>query len=157
MRDDPRYYPYRYGGRNVVAERPAHPGPRFVFRDADPQRPAVTTGKPERRRGDDEEDAGRTSEDVGGPGSVPAPRRPPLRRHDQQEVTPERSPGRMLTDERRRSRPHEDQPDEPDEPEERIRRGREDRPARDAPHGMQPATAAAPRSTGEPELKRRRT
>ena len=39
IRDDPEYYPYRYGGRNVVADRPAHPGPRFVFRDADPDIP----------------------------------------------------------------------------------------------------------------------
>jgi hypothetical protein len=50
IRDDPEYYPYRYGGRNVVAHRPAHPGPRFVFRDADPRRPPVSHGEPERRR-----------------------------------------------------------------------------------------------------------
>src|SRR5215207_10839473 len=63
VRDDPRYYPYRYGGgRNVVAERPAHPGPRYVFRDADPRRPPLSRGEPGRRR----DDPARTSEDVGG-------------------------------------------------------------------------------------------
>ena len=46
VRDDPRFYPYRYGGRNVVADRPAHPGPRFVFRDADPRRPALSRASP---------------------------------------------------------------------------------------------------------------
>jgi hypothetical protein len=36
--DDPYYYPYRAnGGRVVVSERPARPGPRYVFRAA--QRP----------------------------------------------------------------------------------------------------------------------
>jgi hypothetical protein len=36
--DDPYYYPYRSnGGRVVVSERPARPGPRYVFRAA--QRP----------------------------------------------------------------------------------------------------------------------
>jgi len=154
VRDDPRYYPYRYGGRNVVAQRLAHPGPRFVFRDADSQRPAATTGEPERRRGDDDQDMGRTSEDVGGPGSVPAPRLPSLRRLDQ-EVTAERSPVRALTDERRRPRPREDQPVERGKRDERGHGGRVERPDGDPPPGLQPTTAA-PRSTGEPELKRRR-
>ena len=39
IRDDPRYYPYRYGGRNVIADRLAHPGPRYVFLDAGPATP----------------------------------------------------------------------------------------------------------------------
>ena len=42
VRDDPRYYPYRYGGgRNVVAVRPVHPGPRYLFRDAEPGRASM--------------------------------------------------------------------------------------------------------------------
>jgi len=73
IRDDPEYYPYRYGGRNVVAERPPHPGPRFIFRDADPRRPPVSHAEPQRRRAA-VDDSGRTSEDVGGRGAVPAPR-----------------------------------------------------------------------------------
>ena len=41
--DDPQYYPYRYNrGRNVVAPRPRHPGPRYVFRDANPGAEYVT-------------------------------------------------------------------------------------------------------------------
>ena len=59
----------------------------------------VSRGEPERRRGDD--DPGRTSEDVGGRGAVPAPRVPSLRTRDR-EPTPELSPARPLIDERRR-------------------------------------------------------
>jgi hypothetical protein len=153
IRDDPRYYPYRYGGRNVVAERPAHPGPRFVFRDADPARAPVSRGEPERRRGDDDADAGRTSNDIGGRGAVPAPRLPSLRRPDR-EVRPELSPARPLLDERRRGERRRDETDDavPEERDDKQRgRGR----AREAPEGLQPTTTA-PRSTGEPELKRRR-
>ena len=149
VRDDPRYYPYRYGGRNVVADRPAHPGPRFVFRDADPARAPVGPRENERRRGDEDGDVGRTSDDIGGRGAVPAPRIQSLRRRDR-EVAPERSPTRPLIEERRRTeRRREEQGDEA-----RDRRHGEDT-AREVPPGLQPSTAA-PRSTGEPELKRRR-
>jgi hypothetical protein len=48
VRDDPEYYPYRYGDRNVVAEHAAHPAPRFVFRDADPRHSAVSRAEPVR-------------------------------------------------------------------------------------------------------------
>ena len=142
VRDDPRYYPYRYGGRNVVADRPAHPGPRFVFRDADPRRPSVSRREPERNRGDDGADIGRTSEDVGGRGAVPAPVLPSLRRRDRA-VTPELSPARPLIEERR--------------PEERrrVRQRERDDSARDTPDGLHPTTTP-PQSTGEPELRRRR-
>jgi hypothetical protein len=59
VRDDPRYYPYRYGGRNVVAARLAHPGPRYIFRDADPRRPALNREDQERtlRRREAEQDS----------------------------------------------------------------------------------------------------
>jgi hypothetical protein len=149
VRDDPRYYPYRYGGRNVVAERLAHPGPRFVFRDAEPSRAPAGRDEPERRRGDEGEDVGRTSDDIGGRGAVPAPRMSSLRRRDHQ-VAPELSPTRPLIDERRRAqRRREEEGDEP-------RSGRQGKDtAREVPPGLQPSTAA-PRSTGEPELKRRR-
>jgi hypothetical protein len=158
IRNDPRYYPYRYGGRNVVAERPAHPGPRFVFRDADPRLPAVSVVEPERRRGDEDADLGRTSVDIGGPGAIPAPRLSSLRRRDQ-EASPEPTPPRAATDERRRTgRPEKDSAPDSERQhggDERIRGTRDDQPARDAPAGLRPSTAA-PRSTGEPELKRRR-
>jgi hypothetical protein len=141
VRDDPRYYPYRYGGRNVVADRPAHPGPRFVFRDTDPRHPTVSHGEPDRRRVTDD-DPGRTSEDVGGRGSVPAPRLPSLRTRDR-EPAPEPSPARPLTDEGRRVEPQRDQ-------------GRErNDTGRETPRGLRPAKEA-PQSTGEPELRRRR-
>ena len=148
VRDDPRYYPYRYGGRNVVADRPAHPGPRYVFRDADPRYPAVSRDEAGRRRDEtgrrraDADDPGRTSEDVGGRGSIPAPRLPSLRARDRA-PTPELSPPRPLIDERRRverRRNHE--------------RERDDT-ARAAPETLRPTTDA-PQSTGEPELRRRR-
>jgi uncharacterized protein DUF4384 len=86
IRDDPEYYPYRHGGRNVVADRPAHPGPRFVFRDADTGRPPVSRGAPERRRVANPDDRGRTSEDVGGRGAVAAPRFESLRRVERRRV-----------------------------------------------------------------------
>jgi len=116
IRDDPEYYPYRYGGRNVVADRPTHPGPRFVFRDADPRLPPVSHGEPQRRRATDD-DSGRTSDDVGGRGAVPVPRYQSLRRRDH-EVVPAGSDS-----------------------------------SGDVPKALRPTSA--PRSTGEPELRRR--
>lgn len=69
------YYPYRrYPGRRVVIRRPRRPEPRYVFKDYDGrsdyvtrvrQRPTVT--------GRRTIDIGRTSADVGGRGSIPAP------------------------------------------------------------------------------------
>lgn len=122
IHDDPRYYPYRYGGRNVVAARPAHPGPRFVFRD--------------------ENGVGRTSQDVGGRGVVPPPGAPSFRRREG-DVTPRPSPAHPQVDDRR--------------PPERRREqaAARDDAARDALGGERP-TSPAPRSTGEPELRRRR-
>lgn len=125
VRDDARYYPYRYGGRNVVADRPSHPGPRYVFRDADPTRAYVSRGEPVRRRSP-EDDRGRTSEDVGGRGAVPAPTRPGP------------APARPFIDERRAREPDGERQDS----------------AHDTPRGLRPVTV--PQSTGEPELRRRR-
>jgi uncharacterized protein DUF4384 len=145
IRDDPEYYPYRYGGRSVVADRPAHPGPRFVFRDADPRRPPVSRGEPERRRGGEDQDLGRTREDVGGRGAVPAPRVQALRRRDT-EAAPEVSPARPLIDERRRVERRREA-----EGGHQPREGTDT--SGDAPEGLRPSRA--PRSTGEPELRRR--
>jgi hypothetical protein len=50
IRDDARYYPYRYGGNSVVADRPVHPGPRFVFRDTRPPHSIANGDEPARRR-----------------------------------------------------------------------------------------------------------
>ena len=145
IRDDPEYYPYRYGGRNVVEDRPAHPGPRFVFRDVDPRRPAVSHAEPERRRGD-RGDRGRTSVDVGGRGTVPAPRIQSFGRRDA-EVAPGLAPARPLVEERRPADRRREA-----EPPRNPREGGDS--SRDVPDGLRPSSA--PRSTGEPELRRRR-
>jgi len=144
--DDPRYYPYRSGrGRNVVIERPRRPEPRYVFRDADPEREYVTrvttSGGGEYRQ---RQATGRTSRDVGGPGSVPAPGvssgrpvpriAPPLRA----------VPSRPLVDDR-------------DDKDTRRRRTQPDTDA--TPKTVRPSERKPrqePQSTGEPELRRRK-
>ena len=151
--EDPRFYPYRSSrGRNVVMSRPAHPGPRFVFRDADPRVRYVTRqsgSAPADRRRDD--GSARTSQDVGGRGSVPAPSMssarqaprmaPPLR------AVPSRPPlGDGVSEGRRRTRPS-----TPDATPERLtppEDGRRREPAE--------KQRREPRSTGEPELRRRK-
>lgn len=80
--DDYYYYPYRYNrGRNVVIVRPYRPGPRYVFKDNDGRRDYVTR---ERQRPTNEgrrvTERDRTSADVGGRGSIPAPVEPRGRR-----------------------------------------------------------------------------
>jgi hypothetical protein len=71
------YYPYRtYGGRRV-STRPYRPGPRYVFKDADARNDYITRvaerprDEPGRTRQAIERD--RTSADVGGRGTIPAP------------------------------------------------------------------------------------
>jgi Domain of unknown function (DUF4384) len=145
IRDDPRYYPYHWGGRNVVATRPAHPGPRYLFRDADSSRPAVGQAELDRRPGE-QEDLSRTSEDVGGRGAIPAPRVQSFRTRDR-EVAPEPWPARPLADERRRA----DSRRDADSQQPR----RADDTTRELPDGLR-HPKPAPRSTGEPELRRRR-
>ena len=80
--DDYYYYPYRYyRGRNVVIVRPYRPGPRYVFKDHDGRRDYVTR---ERQRPTNEgrrvSERDRTSADIGGRGSIPAPVEPRGRR-----------------------------------------------------------------------------
>lgn len=143
VRDDPRYYPYRYGGgRNVVPDRPVHPGPRYLFRDAEPGSNYVTrvpAREEGRRRNYGEDDRGRTSDDVGGQGSIPTPGMSSLRRPGRTDAPRQLSPARPLIEERRRD--------------EQRRRDRPD-PDGAVPEGLKPAPA--PQSTGEPELRRRR-
>jgi hypothetical protein len=175
--DDPRYYPYRSGrGRNVVASRPTHPGARYVFRDAEPGRDYVSR----ERSGGRTDDAGRrrggadgiTSEDVGGPGSVPTPGVQSLGGREG-ERPPALSPARRIIEERRRreasdsetarindlqAAPRSDQPADTEaapEPEPVPGAGRAPEPSR---RGAAPDVRRrpAPRSTGEPELRRRK-
>lgn len=73
--DDSYYYPYRYyNSRNVVIVRPYRPGPRYVFKDYNGRGNYVSR---ERQRPSDEgrriTERDRTSADVGGRGSIPAP------------------------------------------------------------------------------------
>jgi hypothetical protein len=130
--DDPQYYPYRYNrGRNVVAPRPPHPAPRYVFRDADPGSEYVT--RLQRRRGDEHV---RTSEDVGGRGAIPAPGVPTKR-------------GRTLGERLREVTPARERIEEP-----RDQKGRRETDDRRLAPKNRPAKPAP--STGEPELRRRR-
>lgn len=80
--DDYYYYPYRYNrGRNVVIVRPYRPRPRYVFKDYNGQGNYVTRVK--QRPGDDGRrvvERDRTSADIGGRGSIPAPVEPRGRR-----------------------------------------------------------------------------
>jgi hypothetical protein len=148
--DDPRYYPYRSGrGRNVVIARPHRPEPRYVFRDADPKREyvtRVTTGTAGEYR--QRQATGRTSRDVGGPGSVPVPG-----------LSADRAAPRMAPP--LRAVPSRPQVGENHEKDTRRRRVRPDSPP--APQTVKPSERERPRerpgepqSTGEPELRRRK-
>jgi hypothetical protein len=153
--DDPRYYPYRYGrGRNVVAQRPLHLGPRFVFRDADPANDYVT--RVPRRAGDERRrstaDRDRTSEDVGGPGTVPVPGVSSLSRTRLKEQPPEPSPSRRPVNETPRLERRPPQADST----RRVPPGLAPAPDRRRYAPSRPNSAPPPRSTGEPELRRRR-
>ena len=176
--DDPRYYPYRSGrGRNVVLSRPTHPGPRYVFRDAEPGRDYVTReqsgGRSDDRsvrRGDAD---GRSSEDVGGPGSVPTPGIQAL--NGGQDVRqPALSPARRFVEEQRRIEVPDSEPRRTSglqaAPVSPRSADSEPTPEPDhAPPSNQPPGATrrtttppsvrqspSPKSTGEPELRRRK-
>jgi len=141
VRDDPEYYPYRNGGRNVVAEHAAHPAPRFVFRAADPRRAAVSRAEPVRLRSSD--DPGETNEAA--TGAVPAPRIQSMRGRTG-ESSGEPSPARPPMDRRRHPEPLSGQST--------PRRSQEGGDSgRDVPEGLR--TTSPARSTGEPELRRR--
>ncbi|HUF35620.1 MAG TPA: DUF4384 domain-containing protein [Gemmatimonadales bacterium] len=149
--DDPATYPYRYGrGRTVVAApRPA--GPRYVFLDADPRRDYVTRlsgPDAEPRRGSLERS--RTGADVGGRGTVPAPGVRSLGPQDMGQRGPELAPSRPQQEGRRRpAEPRRRAPD-PDATPEGLR------PAEEGRVAPPERPARPPRSTGEPELRRRR-
>jgi uncharacterized protein DUF4384 len=151
--DDPRFYPYRSGrGRNVVMSRPARPGPRYVFRDADPRREYVTrvqgSETVERRRGDE---AGRTSQDVGGRGSVPAPALSSSRPTPRMAPPLRAIPSRPLVGEGRPEGRRRIEPSDPQAAPKGLRPTEGDRRARPVPKPQR-----EPQSTGEPELRRRK-
>lgn len=130
--DDPRYYPYRAGrGRNVVIQRPRRPEPRYVFRDADPDHEYVTrvpTGRVGEYR--KRQPAGRTSRDVGGRGTVPAPDVSPRQEGDPRRISP--TTPRSLAP---AAKPRREPPVRREQP---------------------PGPPQEPQSTGEPELRRRK-
>jgi hypothetical protein len=95
--DDWYYYPYRRY-RGVYSGRPYRPGPRYVFKDSDPRNDYITRVAQRPRNGDP---VRRTSDDVGGRGSVPTPVSPRRRTDDTPRgATPGRSPS---NDPRRRT------------------------------------------------------
>jgi hypothetical protein len=151
--DEPRRYAYRGGrGRGVVM--PSQ-GPRYVFQDADPRREYVTRVPRSADADRQGVERGRTSQDVGGQGAIPAPSVPSLGRRSVDRRGPELSPARPLIEERRRRT--DDTARQP--------RVREREPETDeVPEGLQPVEGerrvrqrpAEPQSTGEPELRRRR-
>ena len=157
--DDPSQYPYRQGrGRNVVTAAPG--GPRYVFRDVDPGHEYITRvprGRAEARRESGE--PGRSAEDVGGRGSIPAPGIQSLGRRSVDQRGPELSPVRPQIEERRRRAA---EPRVPDQRRDDPRRGEDPQ----VPEGLAPTDegrvaprrhpGATPQSTGEPELRRRR-
>jgi len=107
--DDPYYYPYRrYDGRRVVIVRPKHPGPRYIFKDADGKSDYVTRARRPTTSDRDRRtvDRGRTGRDVGGRGTVPAPTTPRTRRPTSNQPTPDVvTPERRRTSEPDRARP----------------------------------------------------
>jgi hypothetical protein len=145
--DDPRYYPYRSGlGTNVVIEHAHRPEPRFVFRDADREREyvtRVTTGGAGAYRS--RQAAGRTSRDVGGRGVVPAPGLSPDR------AAPRTAPSLKAVPSPPPAARENDTKDT------RRRRIQSDTPSK--PPTVKPSERERPRepkSTGEPELRRRK-
>jgi hypothetical protein len=152
--DDPLYYPYRYqgGGRRVVVNRPLHPSPMYVFKDAHQGTEYVSRvhGSPEPRARRMMLDRGRTSADVGGPGAVPTPSFGPR---------PNERVGRPETPlVRRAPRPDSNIPltegPASREPASRAGGTRAPRERRATPQVER--GPGKPRSTGEPELRRRR-
>ncbi len=180
--DDPYYYPYRrYGGTNVAWVRPAHPAPRYVFKDADPGRDYVTRVRQRPLEGERRvQERDRSSRDVGGRGAIPIPIRPRTRdegprEKKREELAPRRfeppppEPDRRRPQLEKRETPSEEKREEREDRGPRRREPIRAEPARpepqpDAPHvrdkprverPSEPRTQE-PKSTGEPELKRRR-
>lgn len=149
--DDPAAYPYRYGqGRRVVTA--TRPGPRYLFRDADPRHEYVTR-LPGGAAAESREPAehGRTSRDIGGRGSVPAPGLQSLNRTGIAPVEPEVQAGRARVKASQRPEAERGRDTERARVPEGLRQPGEDRRAAPADRATR-----RPRSTGEPELRRRR-
>jgi Domain of unknown function (DUF4384) len=170
--DDPYYYPYRYGGTQVVFTRPLRPEPRFIFKDRQPSDLFVTRVRERTTDAGQRRDVGVRGRDLGGTGIIPPPNvQPRVRRQvpDQRDDgdrpdRPDRPDRRDRPD--RGDRPdRRDQPDRPDRPDRPDQRPRPDRPdspqnpdrpeRRDPPDRRdrpdQPARPAPPERRGEPQ------
>jgi hypothetical protein len=146
--DDPYYYPYTYGGTQVVFTRPLRPEPRFIFKDRQQGDAFVTRVRA--RPLDRTQDVGVRGRDLGGTGVIPRPRgghpgsgdqgggdRPDHPRdrgqpdRPDQRTHPDRpdQPGRDRSDQRT----HPDRPDQPgrDRSDQRTHPDRPDQPGRD--------------------------
>lgn len=153
--DDSYYYPYRYyNSRNVVIVRPYRPGPRYVFKDYNGRGDYVTR---ERQRPSDEgrriAERDRTSADVGGRGSIPAPV-DPRRRVSGNSGTPASQPDNGQSNPRRRTGETgttSDQPGNPSQPEPRRRDDNTARPNIQPP--AQPNSDPASNQRQQPDRK----
>jgi Domain of unknown function (DUF4384) len=123
--DDWYYYPYRRYRGGVVVGRPYRPGPRYVFKDANPRNDYITRVAQRPRGGDP---VRRTSDDIGGRGSVPTPVAPRRRTDDGNRGA---APGRTPSNDPRRRTDGGNRPDNgtrPDVSPEREPRRRTDDP-----------------------------
>ncbi len=171
------YYPYRYYNGGGVIVRPYRPGPRYVFKDADPRNDYITRVA-ERPRGDSDGrrsgiERDRTSADIGGRGAIPAPVSPRRRApegSDRGGVNPERRrtqenrqpapDGRGTPDDGGRSEPNRrnapDRTREPGNTREVPSTGNSDSPRRNAPDRTpEPGTTREVPSSGSSDSPRR--
>lgn len=145
--EDPAYYPYRYNrGRNVVVTRPRRPAPRYVFRDWESGSEYITHLRGSAARVEPGVPRGAVRPEVSPGARRVAPSVEPGRRR-LRAIPPETDRERR---EARRSRKPEPEADRSGAAAPSRARGGEGRRA--AP----PARDTSPRSTGEPELRRRK-
>ncbi|HEX4573784.1 MAG TPA: DUF4384 domain-containing protein [Gemmatimonadales bacterium] len=134
--DDPYYYPYAYGGTQVVFTRPLRPEPRFIFKDRQSGDAFITRVRARPVSGG----VGVRGRDLGGTGVIPRPRggRPGggdqggggQPDHPRDRGQPDRpDQGRDRSDQRS----HPDRPDQPgrDRSDQRSHPDRPDQPGRD--------------------------
>jgi hypothetical protein len=136
--DDPYYYPYRaYGGSRVVFRRPYRAEPRFIFRDRNGSDRFVTRVRGRPVSGTRRRDVGVRGRDIGGPGTVPPPRRTFTPR-EERSIFPRGVPrDRTLRPVPRDDRGRSERPDRSPRPDYPVRQDYPDRPVR--PNRRDPA------------------
>jgi uncharacterized protein DUF4384 len=156
--DDPYYYPYRhYGGRTVVVSRPYRPAPRYVFKDYNGRSDYITRVAQRPIAESQGDDRDRSSVDVGGRGSVPIPVVP--RRRASEERVPVGPLPRPTAEQGAVQEPRRSTPESARRPQDAAAPGREKpsrgKPAQKPQNDRSRDKPPPPRSTGEPELRRR--